>query len=141
MFAQGLEGTPLVHTVRRVKAHRPHEELELLEGTERLFGMANAAVDQQAKLALNLHPAANMDFPNAVELATTRAKSFVKLAAQVLPLFQMRLGEKRPLRFRSGRSGRPTSWHDWKFGEFGLQCTKCLLLAKRSPDGVPNGRL
>eukprot|EP00959_Pyramimonas_sp_CCMP1952_P342230 7170031-Pyramimonas_sp.AAC.1 len=80
--------------------------MALLEGEGRLFAVANAAVDRQAKAALSLHPAPDADFLSDVNLAATRAQIFMKLAAEVLPLFPNEVRWKRPVRIRSGRSKR-----------------------------------
>ena len=118
----------MINTVRHVKAHRDLDAIQELEGVENIFAVANAAADRYAKDALSLHPAPSPDFTRSLDLATTRAAQFMKLAAHVLPCFDNEVRWQRPHRFRAPRSRRQTSWHDWQHGALGLQCRLCFRL-------------
>eukprot|EP00959_Pyramimonas_sp_CCMP1952_P336887 7054450-Pyramimonas_sp.AAC.1 len=77
-----------------------------------------------------MHPAPRPDCSSELNLAGQRAGYFIKLAAQVLPLFENEVRWARPHVFRAPRSRRQVSWHDWQTNDLGLQCRKCFRVAE-----------
>eukprot|EP00959_Pyramimonas_sp_CCMP1952_P253676 5300012-Pyramimonas_sp.AAC.1 len=88
-FAHALEGTALIQEVRHVNAHRTQAVIDSLEQHERDYAEANRTVDHHAKVAVLSHPPADPSFLQELEVAEERAANFCKLAAAVLPLFEV----------------------------------------------------
>eukprot|EP00959_Pyramimonas_sp_CCMP1952_P416209 8720305-Pyramimonas_sp.AAC.1 len=64
----------MIHTSRHVKAHREREQIEALEGVERMFAVANVAAVRYAKDGLSLHPSPSPGFSQELDSAGEQAR-------------------------------------------------------------------
>ena len=144
--ALAKQGAELCQRIAHTPAHRTQEQIDALQGDERTIAIGNAWADNQAKMAMDLHPSWKESQVKDFDELMGRARQACLTIARTLKVFPSSekagrvKGDKTKATAEEKAEAKETKEalekiakdeHDWKDQEDGWYCCKCLSIWKK----------